>query len=75
MHLGTRSRGARTLVHVQYLQHNKGNLVSSHTMTSNDAAGKCAMRASCGKKGFFGKPLPCPYDGPAVEVHLLALPM
>lgn len=25
------------------------------------------MRGSCGKKGFLGKPLPCPYDGPPVE--------
>ncbi|KAF8901726.1 multidrug efflux transporter AcrB transmembrane domain-containing protein [Gymnopilus junonius] len=30
--------------------------------------GKCAMRGSCGKKGFFGKPLPCPYDGPPVDL-------
>ncbi|KAF8665679.1 hypothetical protein AX16_000132 [Volvariella volvacea WC 439] len=29
--------------------------------------GHCAMRGSCGKKGFFGKDLPCPYDGPAEE--------
>ncbi|KAF8974608.1 patched family-domain-containing protein [Flammula alnicola] len=36
-------------------------------MTSNHGDGKCAMRGSCGKKGFFGKPLPCPYDGPPVE--------
>ncbi|GLB33570.1 putative multidrug efflux transporter AcrB transmembrane domain-containing protein [Lyophyllum shimeji] len=25
------------------------------------------MRDSCGKKGFFGKDLPCPYDGPPME--------
>ncbi|TRM68302.1 patched family-domain-containing protein [Schizophyllum amplum] len=25
------------------------------------------MRASCGRKGMFGKELPCPYDGPAIE--------
>ncbi|KAF5388272.1 hypothetical protein D9615_000178 [Tricholomella constricta] len=31
------------------------------------AAGRCAMRDSCGKKGFFGKSLPCPYDGPPEE--------
>ncbi|KAG5654479.1 hypothetical protein H0H81_001978 [Sphagnurus paluster] len=31
------------------------------------AAGRCAMRDSCGKKGFFGKSLPCPYDGPPVD--------
>jgi hypothetical protein len=42
-------------------------------MTSNNGDGKCAMRGSCGKKGFFGKPLPCPYDGPPVEVHFLPL--
>ncbi|KAI0033352.1 multidrug efflux transporter AcrB transmembrane domain-containing protein [Vararia minispora EC-137] len=29
--------------------------------------GKCAMRGSCGSKDLFGKPLPCPYDGPPVE--------
>ncbi|KIY45848.1 multidrug efflux transporter AcrB transmembrane domain-containing protein [Fistulina hepatica ATCC 64428] len=33
----------------------------------SDKAGQCSMRASCGRKGLFGKPLPCPYDGPAVE--------
>lgn len=41
-------------------------------MTSNNRDGKCAMRGSCGKKGFFGKPLPCPYDGPPVEVYFFA---
>ncbi|KAG2152925.1 patched family-domain-containing protein [Suillus clintonianus] len=30
-------------------------------------AGQCAMRGSCGKKGWFGQQLPCPYDGPPVE--------
>ncbi|KIL68338.1 hypothetical protein M378DRAFT_158883 [Amanita muscaria Koide BX008] len=34
-------------------------------MTGN--TGRCAMRGSCGKKGFFGKSLPCPYDGPPQE--------
>ncbi|KZT74295.1 multidrug efflux transporter AcrB transmembrane domain-containing protein [Daedalea quercina L-15889] len=29
--------------------------------------GQCAMRGSCGSKDWFGKPLPCPYDGPASE--------
>ncbi|KAH9938246.1 patched family-domain-containing protein [Fomitopsis serialis] len=29
--------------------------------------GYCAMRDSCGSKDWFGKPLPCPYDGPASE--------
>lgn len=28
------------------------------------------MRGSCGKKGFFGKPLPCPYDGPPDDVRV-----
>ncbi len=27
------------------------------------------MRGSCGSKGLFGKPLPCPFDGPAYEVR------
>ncbi|KZT12544.1 multidrug efflux transporter AcrB transmembrane domain-containing protein [Laetiporus sulphureus 93-53] len=27
--------------------------------------GYCAMRGSCGSKDWFGKPLPCPYDGSA----------
>ena len=34
---------------------------------------KCVMRGSCGKKGFFGKPLPCPYDGPPHEVRVQGL--
>ncbi|KIM45836.1 hypothetical protein M413DRAFT_65031 [Hebeloma cylindrosporum] len=36
-------------------------------MSSSNRDGRCAMRGSCGKKGFFGKPLPCPYDGTPVE--------
>ncbi|PPQ68840.1 hypothetical protein CVT26_001674 [Gymnopilus dilepis] len=36
-------------------------------MNTASGGGKCAMRGSCGKKGFFGKPLPCPYDGPPIE--------
>jgi hypothetical protein len=35
-----------------------------------DGESKCVMRGSCGKKGFFGKPLPCPYDGPPQEVRV-----
>ncbi|EIN10276.1 multidrug efflux transporter AcrB transmembrane domain-containing protein [Punctularia strigosozonata HHB-11173 SS5] len=31
------------------------------------SVGQCAMRGSCGSKGWFGKPLPCPYDGPPSE--------
>ncbi|KAH7916135.1 patched family-domain-containing protein [Hygrophoropsis aurantiaca] len=27
----------------------------------------CAMRGSCGTKGWFGQQLPCPYDGPPIE--------
>ncbi|KAI0068877.1 multidrug efflux transporter AcrB transmembrane domain-containing protein [Artomyces pyxidatus] len=29
--------------------------------------GRCVMRGSCGSKGIFGKPLPCPVEGPAIE--------
>ena len=36
-------------------------------------AGKCTMRGSCGKKGLFGRDLPCPYDGPPVEVRIVLL--
>ncbi|OJT13083.1 Niemann-Pick type C-related protein 1 [Trametes pubescens] len=31
------------------------------------SAARCAMRGSCGPKEMFGKPLPCPYDGPPSE--------
>jgi hypothetical protein len=31
------------------------------------------MRGSCGKKGLFGRDLPCPYDGPPVEVRIVLL--
>ncbi|KIJ70333.1 hypothetical protein HYDPIDRAFT_77663 [Hydnomerulius pinastri MD-312] len=34
---------------------------------SDSDTGQCAMRGSCGTKGWFGQQLPCPYDGPAVE--------
>lgn len=30
--------------------------------------GNCAMMGHCGSKSFGGKLLPCPYDGPAIEV-------
>ncbi|SJL01723.1 related to NCR1-transmembrane glycoprotein, involved in sphingolipid metabolism [Armillaria ostoyae] len=30
-------------------------------------AGQCAMRDTCGRKGMFGRDLPCPYDGPPVQ--------
>ncbi|KAH0587421.1 hypothetical protein H2248_006210 [Termitomyces sp. 'cryptogamus'] len=35
-------------------------------MPKNDD-GRCVMRDTCGSKGFFGKSLPCPYDGSPVE--------
>jgi hypothetical protein len=38
---------------------------------SADSHGHCAMRGVCGTKGWFGQQLPCPYDGPAVEVSRL----
>ncbi|OAX39748.1 multidrug efflux transporter AcrB transmembrane domain-containing protein [Rhizopogon vinicolor AM-OR11-026] len=31
------------------------------------AVEQCAMRGSCGTKGWFGKQLPCPYNGPPVQ--------
>jgi hypothetical protein len=31
---------------------------------------RCVMRGSCGKKGLFGKPLPCPYNGPPHQVSV-----
>lgn len=35
-------------------------------MSSNShGPGVCAIRGSCGKKGIFGQPLPCPDSGPA----------
>ncbi|KIY65425.1 multidrug efflux transporter AcrB transmembrane domain-containing protein [Cylindrobasidium torrendii FP15055 ss-10] len=30
-------------------------------------AGHCSMRDTCGKKGLFGRDLPCPYDGKPVQ--------
>ncbi|KAG1874677.1 patched family-domain-containing protein [Suillus subalutaceus] len=33
----------------------------------DSGAEQCAMRGSCGTKGWFGQQLPCPYDGPPVE--------
>ena len=36
--------------------------------TSVRREGRCAMRGSCGPKEIFGKPLPCPFDGPPSEV-------
>lgn len=36
--------------------------------------GQCAMQGSCGRKGWLGQPLPCPYDGPPAKVFELILP-
>lgn len=36
--------------------------------------GQCAMRGSCGTKNWFGQSLPCPYDGPAIEVRAAFVP-
>ncbi|CAJ2505277.1 Uu.00g126710.m01.CDS01 [Anthostomella pinea] len=43
-------------------------LLASHASaddlyTPKHEAGRCAMRGHCGKKGFFGKPLPCVDNG------------
>ncbi|TFK55884.1 multidrug efflux transporter AcrB transmembrane domain-containing protein [Heliocybe sulcata] len=38
-----------------------------HVVAATAGPGTCVMRSSCGTKGWFGKPLPCPYDGPALE--------
>lgn len=35
--------------------------------TPGEVLGQCAMRGSCGSKGWFGQQLPCPYDGPPLE--------
>lgn len=37
--------------------------------TPGEALGQCAMRGSCGSKGWFGQQLPCPYDGPPLELE------
>ncbi|CCL99443.1 uncharacterized protein FIBRA_01461 [Fibroporia radiculosa] len=51
--------------------------LSGSVETYGGREGYCSMRGSCGSKGWFGKPLPCPYDGPAsdvsVSVHSLYL--
>src|SRR5258708_40085686 len=33
------------------------------TMSSD----RCSMRGTCGTVGWYEQPLPCPYDGPAVQ--------
>ncbi|KAK6354993.1 hypothetical protein TWF696_004119 [Orbilia brochopaga] len=40
---------------------------SSEKITKKHKAGYCAIRDECGSRGFFGKPLPCPDNGPARE--------
>lgn len=50
------------------LTHVPGKEISHSKMNMLSGDAKCAMRGSCGKKGLFGKPLPCPYDGPPVDV-------
>lgn len=65
------------MVQVQVDRVMRDALQASHTSSSAlnmalswpDNVGRCAMRGSCGKAGFFGKPLPCPYDGVPVEVR------
>jgi hypothetical protein len=44
------------------------NLLASVNM--DDFEPRCVMRGSCGKKGLFGKPLPCPYNGPPQQVSI-----
>ncbi|OCH92884.1 multidrug efflux transporter AcrB transmembrane domain-containing protein [Obba rivulosa] len=39
-------------------------------MREPSGEGYCAMRGSCGSKDFFGKPLPCPYNGTALETDV-----
>lgn len=36
-------------------------------LTPVHEAGRCAIRGQCGSKSFFGKQLPCVYNGPAEE--------
>ncbi|KAI0291752.1 multidrug efflux transporter AcrB transmembrane domain-containing protein [Russula brevipes] len=42
-------------------------MTSQHRYHLDHDRGHCSMRGSCGSKGLFGKPLPCPYEGPAYE--------
>ncbi|QDS71947.1 hypothetical protein FKW77_000886 [Venturia effusa] len=37
------------------------------TLPQKHEAGRCAIRGTCGKTGFFGSELPCPDNGPAKE--------
>ena len=40
-------------------------LASSSSLTTLHEAGRCALRGTCGKQGFFGSDLPCPDNGKA----------
>lgn len=40
-------------------------LLAASTTTKIHEEGRCAIRGHCGKKGFFGKDLPCPDNGKA----------
>ncbi|KAH9973016.1 multidrug efflux transporter AcrB transmembrane domain-containing protein [Lactifluus volemus] len=42
-------------------------MATRHTDYHIPTNGHCSMRGSCGSKGLFGKPLPCPFDGPASQ--------
>lgn len=39
------------------------NLVAAQDWTSKHESGRCALRGTCGKQGFFGSELPCPDNG------------
>ncbi|KAK6539064.1 hypothetical protein TWF694_010607 [Orbilia ellipsospora] len=39
--------------------------VTSSAQTTKHKPGYCAIRGECGQRGWFGKPLPCPDNGPA----------
>lgn len=44
----------------------EGSLASNEAYTPKHEAGRCAIRAACGKT-FFGSQLPCPDNGLALE--------
>ncbi|TPX18801.1 uncharacterized protein E0L32_011480 [Thyridium curvatum] len=44
-----------------------GSAVAAEPFTAKHEAGRCAMRGHCGKKGFFGKELPCVDNGLAED--------
>ena len=43
------------------------SLVSADPYTPKHEAGRCSIRGTCGKNGFFGPGLPCPDNGLAKE--------